>query len=100
MSTYYLIYMCVYIYIFYIGLDSLTESAHIMVSTIVWLDLIKPLFPLGSRGCAISEPFTRYSGGHEFVLPRTGAATALILWGKKINHRLMGLEKDCGKLIC
>lgn len=69
-------------------LDSLIESAHIMVSMIVWLGFIKPLFPLGSRGCAISEPFGWYARGHEFVLPRTGAATALILWNKKRNCRL------------
>lgn len=61
----------------------LTESAHIIVSTMVWVGLIRPLFPLGSRGWVSSLPFTLYSLGRELAPPFTGAATALILCGEE-----------------
>lgn len=48
----------------------------------VWVGLIKPLFPLGSRGWVSSLPFGLYSLGRELAPPFTGAATALILCGE------------------
>ncbi|KAG7228197.1 hypothetical protein INR49_013360 [Caranx melampygus] len=57
----------------------LPKSAHIIVSTMVWVGLIKPLFPFGSRGCVSSLPFKLYSFGRELTPDFAGAATALIL---------------------
>lgn len=63
----------------HIFLNPLTESAHIMVSTMVWVGgIIRPLFPLGSRGWACSGAFLRYFSGQELAPPLTGAATAFI----------------------
>lgn len=67
----------------------LTESAHIIVSTMVWVGLIKPLFPFGSRGCVSSLHFKLYSFGRELTSDFAGAATALILWGGK-DEALLG----------
>ncbi|KAA8590927.1 hypothetical protein FQN60_001870 [Etheostoma spectabile] len=55
------------------------KSAHIVVSTMVWVGLIKPLFLFGSRGCVNSLPFKLYSFGRELTPDFAGAATALIL---------------------
>lgn len=60
-------------------LNPLTESVHIIVSTMVWVGFIKPPFQLGSRGCASSLLLGWYSWGQELAPPLTGAATALIL---------------------
>lgn len=60
----------------------LTESTHIVVSTMVWVGLIKPLFPFGSSGCVSSLPFRLYSFGRELTPDFAGAATDLILCGE------------------
>lgn len=57
----------------------LTESAHIVVSTMVWVGFAEPLFPLGFRGSVGSSPFTSYSFGRELTPDFAGAATAFIL---------------------
>ncbi|TNN42722.1 hypothetical protein EYF80_047082 [Liparis tanakae] len=57
----------------------LRESAHIIVSTTVWVGFVKPLFPLGLRGCVSSLPFTLYSFGRELTPDFAGAAACFIL---------------------
>lgn len=63
----------------------LTERAHIMVSTMIWVGLINPPFevPLGQKGVPLSV-----SLDHRFT--SLGAATAFILWkkGGKKKQRL------------
>lgn len=60
----------------------LTERAHIMVSTMIWVGLINPPFevPLGQKGVPLSV-----SLDHRFT--SLGAATAFILWKKEENQR-------------
>jgi len=56
----------------------LTERAHIMVSTMIWVGLINPPFevPLGQKGVPLSV-----SLDHRFT--SLGAATAFILWNRE-----------------
>lgn len=60
----------------------LTERAHIMVSTMIWVGLINPPFevPLGQKGVPLSV-----SLDHRFT--SLGAATAFILWKKEEKQR-------------
>lgn len=61
----------------------LTERAHIMVSTMIWVGLINPPFevPLGQKGVPLSV-----SLDHRFT--SLGAATAFILWKKEEKQSL------------
>lgn len=60
----------------------LTERAHIMVSTMIWVGLINPPFevPLGQKGVPLSV-----SLDHRFT--SLGAATAFILWKREGKQR-------------
>lgn len=72
----------------------LTERAHIMVSTMIWVGLINPPFevPLGQKGVPLSV-----SLDHRFT--SLGAATAFILWKKGEKAKVERLS-SAQRLLC